>query len=83
VKFYGDIWKEILRELPNISTKYSESVASLAKNRDQFVEVFGSGTKKGIPQKVINTIMTFLTAGDKDAVLVQATKFRKRKPDED
>ena len=83
VKFYGDTWKEILSELPNISTKHSEAIASLAKNRDQFVAVFGSGTKKGIPQKVIDTVMTFLTAGDPDSMLVQATTTKKRRLEDD
>ena len=82
-RFYGDIWKEILNELPNISNKHSETIASQAKNRDQFIATYDSLLKKGIPQRVLKTVMTFLTASDPNTFLVQPNAGRKKKIDDD
>ena len=81
-RFYGDIWKHILEELPNISTKYSETIAAQAKNRDQFIAAFDSLSKKGVPQRVLNTVMTFLTAPDPNTFLVQPTTRKKKSSDD-
>ena len=81
-RFYGDIWKEILGELPNISNKHSETIAAQAKNRDQFIAAFDSLSKKGVPQRVLNTVMTFLTAPDPNTFLVQPTTRKKKSSDD-
>ena len=56
------------RALWNISSKRSETKYSITKNRDQFIATYDSLLKKGLTERVLNTVMTFLTSPDPNAL---------------
>ncbi|EAY20573.1 hypothetical protein TVAG_239490 [Trichomonas vaginalis G3] len=82
VRVYGDLWKEVLSQIPGIDTTYSNAISAATRNRAEMFQSIDSITTsngKKINERSLKNIELFFTSESPDTLFVPSGNNRKRK----
>jgi len=79
IQISGDLWKELLQCIPQISTSISQTLCSVSQNREELLKYFEESMKNEgnkIPSRSLANLISFFNSNDPHTLLLCSTKKR-------